>query len=295
MKFALILLLAIGASAEMKTRDLSHVLPISAKFLNSDNPLMGFLPQASRQERITGGEIVTPGDHPYQVATFITAPGGTYFCGGSIIAPNLVLSAAHCAIEGIYVEIIAGAHNIRNFEPNQQSITVSRDAGEIVVHERYDPSAINNDIALYRLPRPFTLNQWVTVLRLPALSDNRRWAEEFATVSGWGRASDRETAISDYLRAVTVEVKSNLACNTWWVGLIGSSKVCCKGSDRKSACNGDSGGPLVVTDTDGELLQLGLVSFGLAAGCELGFPHVYTRVSSYVDWIAANSDYQPQP
>jgi len=55
------------------------------------------------------------------------------------------------------------------------------------------------------------------------------------------------------------------------------------------ALQGDSGGPLVYRLDDGTYIQVGIVSFGAAAGCELGYPTAFTRVSSFVSWISENT------
>ena len=53
---------------------------------------------------------------------------------------------------------------------------------------------------------------------------------------------------------------------------------------------GDSGGPLVYQESDGRYTEVGIVSFGAAAGCELGYPAAFTRVTSYLSWISSNTD-----
>jgi secreted trypsin-like serine protease len=55
------------------------------------------------------------------------------------------------------------------------------------------------------------------------------------------------------------------------------------------ALQGDSGGPLVYQQTDGAFTQVGIVSFGSAAGCQLGYPAAFTRVTSYLSWISSNT------
>lgn len=85
-----------------------EVLPIEAKFLRNPYkyPLLArFYTGANigifseRQGRITGGQEATPGQFPYQAAMFVTASGGTYFCGGTILDANTVMTAAHCVDE----------------------------------------------------------------------------------------------------------------------------------------------------------------------------------------------------
>lgn len=51
---------------------------------------------------------------------------------------------------------------------------------------------------------------------------------------------------------------------------------------------GDSGGPLVIKDENGKSTQVGLTSYGVSVGCELGYPSAFTRISSYADWLEAN-------
>lgn len=84
---------------ELRFRDLSHVRPIADKFANSkiSAALKALLPvQPDRGSRITNGQEAVPHSLPYQVATFVNTPLGTFFCGGSIISVDLVLTAAHC-------------------------------------------------------------------------------------------------------------------------------------------------------------------------------------------------------
>ena len=61
--------------------------------------------------------------------------------------------------------------------------------------------------------------------------------------------------------------------------------MCIDTTGGKSACNGDSGGPLQAKQTDGTYVELGVVSYGARAGCEKGFPAVFTRVTKYLGWI----------
>lgn len=79
---------------------------------------------------------------------------------------------------------------------------------------------------------------------------------------------------------------SQRTCNQRFQNLIQPSNICTNGANRKSTCNGDSGGPLVIKEQDGTKTVIGLTSFGSSFGCEKGWPAVFTRVSSYLDWIS---------
>lgn len=82
---------------------------------------------------------------------------------------------------------------------------------------------------------------------------------------------------------------SNTACRNVFGSFVRDSNICAAGSGGKGSCNGDSGGPNVI-NINGVNRQVGIVSFGAASGCEKGFPHVYARVTSFLDWIEKHSD-----
>lgn len=189
-------------------------------------------------------------------------------------------------------EIIAGAHNIREEEKTQQRRYASTEnAGEVIVHEKWDASALNNDVALLILKTPFELNEHVQTIRLLRKSDTNRYEGEEARVSGWGRTAG-SSAISNTLNQVFNNVMPNPTCQSYFGNIIDSNKCCVSGKDGKSSCNGDSGGPLVTKESDGEWVQIGVVSFGIALGCTVGFPHAYTWPLAYLNWIENNSDYK---
>lgn len=96
-------------------------------------------------------------------------------------------------------------------------------------------------------------------------------------------------SVSEVLRFVRADIITNTQCNKDYQGFVKSSNICANGAGGKSSCNGDSGGPLTVND-NGTTKQVGIVSFGRVEGCERGFAHVYTRVTSFLDWIQQNSD-----
>jgi len=111
--------------------------------------------------------------------------------------------------------------------------------------------------------------------------------------TGWGKTE--EGVISPVLREANVKIVSNDYCTRSWASLgeggdllIEPGMVCIDGGDA-GPCNGDSGGPLVVKQDDRWEL-VGLTSFGLLKGCAInGIPSVYTRLTSYLGWIALST------
>jgi len=116
---------------------------------------------------------------------------------------------------------------------------------------------------------------------------------ELVTCTGWGKPSDSAGGISPVLRMVEdLPVISNAECNGVY-GIVGSGVVCIDTTGGRGTCNGDSGGPLnmkaEVTKAGQQWKQVGVVSFGASAGCEVGYPAGFTRVEYYLDWIMSET------
>ena len=102
--------------------------------------------------------------------------------------------------------------------------------------------------------------------------------------------------ISTELKFVDVNIMPNSQCRNFFGADINELKICIDTNGGiEGVCNGDSGGPMVVNESDGIPTEIGLVSFGSSLGCESGWPGVFTRVSEYVDWIAANGNVTIRP
>lgn len=165
------------------------------------------------------------------------------------------------------------------------------DVSNFIIHEEWTPELIRNDVAMIRLPEAIEFSDIIQPVRLPNLRQaDATFANELGTITGWGRFSDELPQISPILRTVDAPIMTNAACNVRFFGIIQPSNICTNGNGGVGACSGDSGGPLTVTDADGVTTQTGVVSFGLALGCERGWPSAFARTSSYLLWIGANSD-----
>ncbi|XP_053662965.1 brachyurin-like [Anopheles marshallii] len=247
--------------------------------------------------RITNGQEATPGQFPYQIALLIDFSQGTALCGGSVLTRNFILTAAHCVVEKASTlamggVAIMGVHNRTAREDSQQRIRFT--SSGIRRHPQFNSTSLRNDIAIVRLDSSMSFTARIQPIRLPARSDVRLFGGYIGTVSGFGRTSDTSWSISAVLRYTTNAIMTNTECVTQWsYDTISNQNLCMWGTGGRSTCNGDSGGPLAIQD--GDPIQIGVVSFVSARGCTVGKPSVYTRVSSYVDWIEVNSDYVGRP
>ncbi|XP_044735540.1 brachyurin-like [Chrysoperla carnea] len=245
-------------------------------------------PSSKFEGRIVGGEEAKPHEFPHQAALLVQMGNQVGFCGGTLISKRYVLTAAHCAFLVKNFTVILGAHKIKESEPSQQIFYTK----EKVVHPKWIWSQLLliNDIALVILPEDAVLNEYVQPMRLPGRSlADVPLVSYPATVSGWGKDSDKTNEVSPVLRFVNSKIMSNTKCAIFLLGAIKDSHICISGKGGKGSCNGDSGGPLVV-NVNGEDTQVGIVSFGISLGCEAGFPTAYTRITSHLDFIADNSD-----
>ncbi|XP_018332116.1 brachyurin-like isoform X2 [Agrilus planipennis] len=233
--------------------------------------------------RIVGGNEAVPNTFPYQVALTRTNDESYLFCGGSLITRRYVLTAAHCLNDGLVsLVVILGAHNILQNESTQQRIRTST----FKIHELYTNETVENDLGMIYLPIPANLNRYVKLIALPLRADaSNSFVGSEAIASGWGSNTGSAADASAVLLYITVPIIANDVCNITYGPYVTDSIICSGGAGNKGICYGDSGGPLVV---NGKLV--GVTSFLGYNGCEGGEPSGFSRVTSFLDWISANSD-----
>jgi len=231
-------------------------------------------------QRIVGGVEARPGSHPWIVSLQM---GESHFCGGTLVAPNVVITAAHCVVDGTPDRIVAGAHD--HYRQNA-SVQITRPA-RVQAHQRYNADTTMHDIAVITLARPLTFNQFVQPACLPETGETVAEGTQ-GTVAGWGLTREGGYDTSNILMQVGIPVMSHNTCAKQYSpqGIaIDQNAMLCAGYPQggKDSCQGDSGGPLVFKGTKGYTLH-GVVSFGI--GCaRAGSPGVYARVVSYLPWI----------
>jgi len=232
--------------------------------------------------RIVGGEVVKPGEIPYIVSL---RWNGDHFCGGSIISPNVIMTAAHClyGYEDDPYEIVAGEWSLSDADSSEQRRMASR----LLVHEDYNDRTITNDIALMWVDTPFEFNEFVSNIELPPPMHSATGA---APVSGWGYTEENGGELSDKLQVVTLQIISDTECRDKIPGNPGQvtdDMICAYHEPGgMDSCQGDSGGPLT-NDNSGSLYVVGIVSWGW--GCARpGMPGMYTEVSYFTEWVLNN-------
>jgi secreted trypsin-like serine protease len=173
----------------------------------------------------------------------------------------------------------------------EQQVGIER----VTAHQQYSACSYshnNYDIAILKTSRPmswvFTKDGFGSVNRvcLPHPRDDYEPGEN-VTVSGWGVMSEGEGTISNVLNAVDIPIVSYQDCKAAYGQRVNQDHVCAGlPQGGKDSCQGDSGGPLV-RKRNGRAELVGIVSFGY--GCARpDNPGVYTKVSSYIDWIQKN-------
>ncbi|KAL4663406.1 hypothetical protein H8957_013572 [Semnopithecus entellus] len=213
---------------------------------------------------IVGGRQAQPHAWPFMVSLQLR---GGHFCGATLIAPNFVMSAAHCLANVNFrsMSVVLGAHNLQQLERTRQVFAVQR-----IFENGFDPINLLNDIVILQLNGSATINDNVQVAQLPA--QGRRVGNRVQCLAmGWGHLGGNR-GIASVLQELNVTVVRSL-CRRGNVCTIVRRR-------RAGVCFGDSGSPLVCNG-----LIHGIASF-VRGGCASGlYPDSFAPVALFVNWI----------
>ncbi|XP_029923203.1 transmembrane protease serine 13a [Myripristis murdjan] len=239
--------------------------------------------QQSSTSRIIGGSIAKVGQWPWQLSLHFR---GFHTCGGVLISPDFVVTAAHC-----FPRTNPSALNVRNWRVyggmvSQDSLPAPYLVERILLNENYNNKTNDQDIALLKLTAPVEFNNAVRPACLPAFDQifspgTKCWTSGFGTTEAGAARGSKD------LMEVTVDIIDRTVCNSRNVyrGAVSKNMLCAGDlNGGKDSCQGDSGGPLVCQGNDQRWYVVGITSWGESCGLR-NKPGVYTNVPEVLPWI----------
>ena len=276
--------------------------------------MLALAPAVSAQTvtpRIVGGATTPIEAYPWQAAVVVSpakATGDAYvrqFCGGSLITPSIVLTAAHCVYDGDPdcnaggavdvcnpgdpagdgtkridpddIDVVLGAAKLSTAPPEDEH-TVQ----DVSYHPAFDPESFQDDVGYLVLSAPVELSPSVQTIDLAGDDEAAVWAADtLVDISGWGSTFEGGPTVDD-LRAATVPIVADSTCGAADVygAEFDPATMVCAGylEGGIDTCQGDSGGPLESPLEGGGYRLVGITSWGF--GCaEPDAPGVYTRIA----------------
>ncbi|CAH1369791.1 hypothetical protein MTP99_011199 [Tenebrio molitor] len=229
--------------------------------------------------RIVGGNEAFARQFPFAAAIYVRKDDGTYFCGGTLINNQWVLTSAHCVQNAVSFTIQLGSNTLQGNDTNRIVLSTN----EYVLNPDFNPETLQNDIGLVKFRMPVEYTDYVTqIYAMPTFSLQNGAT---AVAIGWGQTSDEESSLSNELRYADLTTVSNAECQQIYGNQITDNMVCVSGNYNEGTCIGDMGSPLVQHVGRGFYLHVGVASFISGNGCESTDPSGYTRTFSYMDWI----------
>lgn len=252
---------------------------------------------AAQRPRIVGGQTAATGTWPYIARVVITSPGEVDTCSGTVVAPNVVLTAGHCAVDTntmvtwdpSYYQVMTGAAN--TFSTGEIS-----GVSQVIPYPDFEtfsgPDGItpDRDLALLQLSTPTSAPPVQVATSADAyMYDGGTGAE----MAGWGFTNSDSDVLPNTLQAANTVVQSTTYCqqqaNVIFQAIYDSSAEMCAidaPTDDQGTCEGDSGGPLIAMDGSGNPVEIGLTSWA-AATCATARPGFFTNLMTFSSWISS--------
>ncbi|XP_055545417.1 trypsin-6-like [Wyeomyia smithii] len=256
--------------------DLAHfILLLLSAFL-----VTGTHPEPIRSDKrklIIGGTKLSILQTPYQAALFVK---GKFICGGSVIGPRWVLTAAHCLDHSKDAEKMVRVGSSLRCEGG-----VERKVVKAIVHPKFSRKEAVNDIGLVLLEEPLEIDGVNVSCAMIPEKGVKLPTDSVGRVSGWGLTEVNARYGSPTLKAADLTVLPIERCQTAYPEkiLYNETQYCIGSSkDHTGSCQGDSGGPFVVDHT-----VYGVVSWAKSCA-EIEYPTIFTNVAAYEEWIREN-------
>ncbi len=233
---------------------------------------------------VIGGQSAEPGTFPWMAYVLDFRGTGVGQCSGTVVAPNLILTAGHCAENtqtGVVNEasgyrVITGNVDAAAPETERQSSQVSR----VIPCPCRDRHTAVGDVALLVLSTPTTAPAIALASSPPGGTAAR--------LAGWGRTYAKQESSVERLQWAQTVVQSPDWCEREASQFSPASEICTidPANHQTGACNGDSGGPLLVAEPSavGGMVQIGVASH-VYNGCATTSPSVFTRVEAISAWV----------
>lgn len=260
--------------------DEENILKINAQLSAGEHEYMFITGTKKPEPRIIGGVDAPISEFPWMV--YFKA--SNYRCGGTIISPDWILTAAHCtedknniSIPVAYMSIVAGTST-----PLSGGFT--HYVSSVFRHPAYNHSTFENDIALIKLKTPIanTISRPIRIASAYDIKDGAILPGVMAWVTGWGLVNVTPQVVASYLQKVQLPIVSNSVAAEVWGNIPYTDIMAGYHYGTKDACSGDSGGPMIVP-VSGEYKIAGIVSWGAETCNTYGG---YTKVSMFADWIS---------
>ncbi|KAK3891227.1 hypothetical protein Pcinc_004869 [Petrolisthes cinctipes] len=236
--------------------------------------------------RVVGGVNSVEGKWPWLASVGFPLDNHNFrsVCGGTVITRRHVLTAAHCfGPDPTHVRL--GEHNLT--KPNDaapQDFSIARH-----IENGFNKRTHENDISILVLDRIINFGDYVQPACLPFTYKNNYFLTDSFTVIGWGKSIFGDSSSTSLVpREAEVPTVPTALCQAkyqrWQSGAVIDERNICAGNGVQDTCTGDSGGPLNYLGHDRRYYVVGLVSYGIVCG-KVDYPGVYTRISTFLDWI----------
>lgn len=232
-------------------------------------------------EKVINGVSVENELYPWQVKYTVQWGDTARSCGGTLIAPQWVLTAAHCLVKD-FGKATANDLKVDIGSVKKEQLTYPYRVKRMIAHPDYELKTLLNDVALLQLSRPVNQGEFIA---LP--NPHTAWDKQINNrlkVSGWGKTRNESNSGSKTLNITDLPIVDSQLCRQHYKEF--GDKQLCVGelAGGKDSCQGDSGGPLF-RGIENTAVQYGVVSYGGERCASKDNPAVYTRVADYIDWI----------